>query len=241
MAEHSNISKPNTDCIPELPSYWKKLNFAKLLSLPTAFVSISQANSLYYERGAQGSERQWERGSLENTIKVAKACREVGYRFYWIDYDIFRKAHGYPMTPMDEMQYDFWDGAAKGKGEEYLVWDGELVDDLKALVKPGDECFKELALESSFCGTQLPLSLARHGIKTIIFCGLHLDWCIEGNARAARDNGFMPIVVGDACGCQKAEDEPAAMRRITTFFAPVLSTNAVIAHISQAREGRKAA
>jgi hypothetical protein len=31
------------------------------------------------------------------------------------------------------------------------------------------------------------------------------------------------------------------MRRITTFFAPVLSANAVIAHIWQAKEGKKAA
>ena len=74
MAEKSSISKSNSQHIPELPSYWKKLNFAELLSLPTAFVSISQANSLYYAKGAQGSERHWERGSLENTIKVAKAC-----------------------------------------------------------------------------------------------------------------------------------------------------------------------
>jgi nicotinamidase-related amidase len=241
MAEKSSVSKPNTQHIPELPSYWKKLNFVELLSLPTAFISISQANSLYYAKGAQGSERHWERGSLENTIKVAKACREQGHRFYWIDYDIFRKAHGYPMTLMDEAQYDFWDQAAKGKDEEYLTWDGELVDDLKALVRSGDECFKELALESSFCGTQLPLSLARHGIKTLIFCGLHLDWCIEGNARAARDNGLMPIVVGDACGCQKAEDEPAAMRRITTFFAPVLPAEVVAGYIREAKPARKAA
>ena len=33
----------------------------------------------------------------------------------------------------------------------------------------------------------------------------------------------MPIVIGDACACQKPEDEAAAMRRINNFFAPVIS------------------
>jgi hypothetical protein len=35
------------------------------------------------------------------------------------------------------------------------------------------------------------------------------DWCIEGNARAARDNGYLPIVIGDATGTQKPVHLPA--------------------------------
>ncbi|MGH8670951.1 MAG: cysteine hydrolase [Burkholderiales bacterium] len=241
MAQKSTVSKPNTDSIPDLAPYWKKLDLAELLALPSAFVSISQCNSLYYEKGAQGSERHWERGNLENTVKVAKACRQAGSKFYWIGYDIFRKSHGYPMTPMDEVQYSAWEELGKGKDEAYKKWDGELVDDLKALVQTGDEEFFELALESSFCGTQLPLSLARNNIKTIVLCGIHLDWCIEGNARAARDNGLMPIVVGDACACQRAEDEPAALRRINAFFAPVISADRCVALIKESMKRRKAA
>jgi nicotinamidase-related amidase len=75
----------------------------------------------------------------------------------------------------------------------------ELVDELKVLVRPGDLQFNELALQSSFIGTQLPLELSRKRIETIVFTGIHLDWCIEGNARQARDNGQLPIVIGDAC------------------------------------------
>jgi hypothetical protein len=35
-------------------------------------------------------------------------------------------------------------------------------------------------------GTQLPLELSRKGVKVIVLTGIHLDWRIEGNARAAR-------------------------------------------------------
>jgi nicotinamidase-related amidase len=92
-------------------------------------------------------------------------------------------------------------------------------------VQPGDLQFNELALQSSFTGTQLPLELSRKRVEVIVFTGIHLDWCVEGNTRAARDNGYLPIVIGDACDCQKSEDEPAALRRINNFFAPVLSSD----------------
>jgi hypothetical protein len=32
----------------------------------------------------------------------------------------------------------------------------------------------------------------------------------------------LPIVIGDACACQKPEQEAAAMHRINNFFAPVI-------------------
>ena len=41
--------------------------------------------------------------------------------------------------------------------------------------------------------------------------GIHLDWCIEGNARAARDHGYLPIVIGDACGDVSDEAHERAM------------------------------
>ena len=50
----------------------------------------------------------------------------------------------------------------------------------------------------------------------------------------------MPIVVGDASACRRSEDEPAAMRRINNYFAPVLSTDRVIALIDEAARRKQA-
>ena len=58
--------------------------------------------------------------------------------------------------------------------------------------------------------------------------GIHLDWCVEGNARAARDHGLLPIVIGDATGTHDPADEAAAFRRINSFFAPVISSQQFI-------------
>ena len=43
--------------------------------------------------------------------------------------------------------------------------------------------------------------------------------------RAARDNGLLPIVIGDACGAQLPEQEAATFDRINRFFAPVITAD----------------
>jgi nicotinamidase-related amidase len=85
-----------------------------------------------------------------------------------------------------------------------------------------------MALQTAFVGTMLPLELSRKRVEVIVLTGIHLDWCIEGNARSARDNGYLPIVIGDACACQKPEQDAAALERINNFFAPVISSETFV-------------
>lgn len=229
----TNALGPNTSLIPPPGPGWTGLDLVDVLSRPTAFISISQVNSLYSPDGAQADERQWERGSLENTVAVARAARETGARFFWIGYDIFRG--DYPKTAMDASQYASWEEPFGDWDAEKRVWDGELTPELKALVEPGDLEMKEVALQSSFVGTSLEMHLRREGVETLLFTGMHLDWCIEGNARQARDLGYMPIVIGDACACEHREDEAAAMRRINNYFAPVISAEKAIQLMREAR------
>ena len=219
--------------VPDLPKQWKSLDLVNILSQPAAFISISQCNSLYRPEGAQGGEKQWERGTLEKTIEIANACREANMKFFWIGYDVFRE--DYPMTDLDRAQYGGWSDAfdSKNRTTDYKKWDGKLVDELKEISRPEDTEFFEYAHQSSFVGTPLKLMLKRAGIKTIVLCGIHLDWCIEGNARAARDEGYMPIVIGDACSCQDAADDIDTMNRINRIVCPVLSASQAVNMIAQ--------
>lgn len=209
--------------IPGLAPHWRKLDLREILKRTAAFVSISQTNSVYEPWGAQGHENHRARGSLEATIRVVKAARRAKnfVSFNWVGYSVFRE--DYPKTIFDEVQYASW---VEGKNftPEQKQLDNELVPELKALVEPGDNLFNELALQSCFIGTPLPLELARKRVEVIVFTGIHLDWCVEGNVRAARDHGYLPIVIGDATGCQRPEDEAAAMDRINRYFAPVISS-----------------
>ena len=56
--------------IPELAPQWKKLDLGKILSLPAAYVSISQTHSVYDPGGVQSGGKHRERGSLPATVKV---------------------------------------------------------------------------------------------------------------------------------------------------------------------------
>ena len=198
-------------------------------------MSVSQNKSLYDTGGAQAAERQRESGSLPATVKVVNAARKPSNfkSFSWIGYEVF--SENYPQTDFDRVQYASW---TKGLNftPEMKKWDNELVGELRALVRPGDNEFNELALQTAFAGTMLPLELSRKKIQTIVLTGIHLDWCIEGNARAARDAGYLPIVIGDACACQKPEQEAAAMERINNFFARVISSDRFVELLSKRYE-----
>lgn len=218
--------------IPELAPQWKKLNLANILKKNAAFVSISQNNCLYESKGGLGHEDHRSRGSLPATIKVVEAARKANnfVSFNWVGYNIYRE--DYPKSAFDEVQYETWVEDIEVT-EEKISWDNELVHELKELVKPTDLEFHECALQTAFVGTQFPLELARKKVEVIVFTGVHLDWCIEGNVRLARDHGYLPIVIGDATGCEKPEQESAAMERINNIFAPVISAEDFVKLLEQ--------
>src|ERR1700730_16445925 len=220
------------NAIPPLAAQWNELDLAEILSRPAAYMSVSQNKSLYDASGGQAAERHRERGSLPATVKVVTAARKASNfkSFNWIGYEVFRE--NYPQSDFDRVQYASW---TKGLNftPEMKKQDNDLVGELRAMVRPGDNEFNELALQTAFAGTQLPLELARKRVQTIVLTGIHLDWCIEGNARAARDAGYLPIVIGDACACQKPEQEAAAMQRINNFFAPVISSDRFVELLSR--------
>lgn len=227
-----NKNQGGIHAIPELAPQWKKLNLAEILKRKAAFTSVSQNKCLYEEEGALGHENHRARGSLPATIKVLKAARKADnfVSFNWVGYDIYRD--DYPKTIFDEVQYNSWTEGLEVT-EEKRKWDNELPDELQELVAPEDSHFRECALQTAFVGTPLPVELARKGVEVIVFTGLHLDWCIEGNTRLARDHGYLPIVIGDATGCEKPEDEAAAMERINNIFAPVISADKFIELLEQ--------
>src|SRR5207247_26419 len=148
--------------------------------------------------------------------------------------EIFRQQ--YPSTPMDEAQYRHWT-EDKPWDEARMRWDADLVDEVKASMRPGDAEMLYTSLGNVFIGTPLVPCLNAWGIRTLILCGNHLDWCIEQAARSARDLGYMPLVIGDTCAAGRQEDEAPTLSRINNFFAPVISTETAIELVKKAAGG----
>jgi nicotinamidase-related amidase len=227
--------------IPQRHPQWKNLDLANLLTSPTAFIPIGQANSLLSPDGAQKDERLWERcrrkgGVLDNTLRLAKAAREVGCKMVWFRYEIFRKR--YPATAIDEAQYRYWEESKPPLSDAQKKWDAELIDEVKRLMLPEDPDILYMSLTNIFLGTPLQAQLSMWGVKTVLLCGYHLDWCVESAARTARDLGFMPIVIGDASACGREEDEAPTLERIDRFFAPVVSTGEMLELMQRAKGKR---
>ncbi|RAV11711.1 cysteine hydrolase [Mycolicibacterium sp. GF69] len=222
----------NVDAIPPLAQHWQQLDFREILSRPAAFLSVSQSNSLYKPGGVQYGEGHARRGSLEATVKAVNAARSTPnfVSFNWIGFSIFR--HDYPKTDFDRVQYDSWTGHIDATPEQ-IAWDDALVDELRDLVEPGDNELYEKALQTAFVGTDLPGTLSRQRVEVVVITGIHLDWCIEGNARAARDYGLLPIIIGDATGAAHPDQEPAAFRRINDYFAPVITSDQFAAWVKR--------
>jgi nicotinamidase-related amidase len=220
----TTFAPSNVASIPPLAPQWQSLDLREILSRPAAFLSISQSNSVYKPGGVQYAEGHDRRGSLPATIKVVKAARQAPnfVSFNWVGYTVFRDQ--YPQTCFDAAQYNSWTGHIDATPEQ-VAWDDALVDELRELVEPGDTELYEKALQTAFVGTDLPIQLARKKVEVIVITGIHLDWCVEGNARAARDHGYLPIIIGDATGTQSPEQEPAAFERINNFFAPVITSD----------------
>jgi len=221
----------NVASIPPLAEHWQQLDFREILSRPAAFLSVSQSNSLYKPGGVQYAEGHALRGSLEATVKSVKAARQAPNftSFNWIGFTVFRDS--YPKTDFDRVQYDGWTGHIDATPEQ-IAWDDALVGELRELVQPGDNELYEKALQTAFVGTDLPGTLNRQKIEVVVITGIHLDWCIEGNARAARDNGLLPIIIGDATGAVRPDQEPAAFQRINDFFAPVITSDQFVEWVS---------
>lgn len=222
----------NFDSIPPLAEQWRSLDLREILARPAAFLSVSQSNSLYRPGGVQYAEGHALRGSLEATVASVRAARRSPnfVSFNWIGYSVFRD--GYPKTAFDEAQYGSWTGEIAATPEQ-IAWDDALVPELRELVEPGDNELYEKALQTAFVGTDLPLELARKKVEVVVITGIHTDWCVEGNARAARDNGLLPIVIGDATGTNDPRTERSTFERINNFFAPVISSRDFIGLVTR--------
>lgn len=230
--------------VPALHPQWANVDLAEILSLPTAYLVIGNNNSTLTESGSLASERLWERGrwpggSIGNTVKMVHACRAAGIRLFVGARPAGFRKHP-PQTPMDKSQYDYWARGKEHWTDEQERWNWETVAELRELMQPEDQVIHYSTLGNIFLGTMLPNYLNMLGIRTVLVSGYHLEWCVEQATRACRDLGFMPIVVGDAGGCGREQDEGPTLERLNNFFAPVVSTDAAIALIGEGARRREA-
>lgn len=84
---------------------------------------------------------------------------------------------------------------------------------------------------SAFFGTSLAATLTANGIDTLIITGLTTSGCIRATCIDTVSNGFIPIVVADACGDRHEAPHDANLFDMNAKYADVVDEATVINHL----------
>lgn len=86
---------------------------------------------------------------------------------------------------------------------------------------------------SAFFGTVLAATLAANDVDTLIITGVTTSGCIRATCVDTMSNGFIPIVVADACGDRHVAPHEANLFDMNAKYADVVSEAEVLAYLQQ--------
>ena len=87
---------------------------------------------------------------------------------------------------------------------------------------PGDVVITKQGA-SAFFGTELASTLRSMSVDTLVITGVSTSGCVRATATDALQNGFIPIVVRDACGDRDARPHEASLFDLDAKYADVVS------------------
>lgn len=97
-----------------------------------------------------------------------------------------------------------------------------------SLAPRADEVVITKQYASAFFGTSLGSTLSALGVDTVLITGYSTSGCVRATALDALQNGFIPVVVADACGDRDARVQAANLFDLAAKYADVQPSEAVI-------------
>ena len=104
----------------------------------------------------------------------------------------------------------------------YTAVEGE-----RTIMEPGDFVITKHQW-GAFYGTELDLQLRRHGITSIVLCGIATNIGVESTARFAFEYGFNQIFVEDAMAAMSAEEHALTVAKIFPRIGLVKKTGEIL-------------
>ena len=96
-----------------------------------------------------------------------------------------------------------------------------------------DELVVSKQYPSAFFGTSLASDLQGMGVDTLIITGVTTSGCIRATCVDAMSNGFIPIVVADACGDRHEAPHEANLFDMNAKYADVIGESETIEYLQQ--------
>lgn len=114
---------------------------------------------------------------------------------------------------------------------------GSPMGNFAAGIEPrDDELVVSKQYPSAFFGTSLASTLRAKGIDTLIITGLTTSGCIRASCVDALSNGFIPIVVADACGDRHEAPHKANLFDMQAKYAEVWSEADVCDYLTKSAQ-----
>lgn len=184
----------------------------------TALVIIDMQRDFVEPGGfgeALGNDTSPLQAVIEPTARVLAAAREAGLLVVHT-----REGHRPDLA-------DLWPAKhRRGEGDDVLrIGDDGPMGRLLVRGERGHDIVPELAPipgepvidkpgKGSFYATDLEVLLRRHGIETLIVCGVTLEVCVHTTVREANDRGFDAVVLSDCVGSYFPEFQRVGLEMI---------------------------
>ncbi|MBV5315248.1 MAG: cysteine hydrolase [Prolixibacteraceae bacterium] len=98
----------------------------------------------------------------------------------------------------------------------------QIIDELKEFVQE-DDILIDKEKYSAFYKTQLHVILKKRNIKTLIFCGVTTNICVESSIRDAFEYDYVPILISDCTSSLNEDLEQYSIDIIRAVFGFVIS------------------
>tara|TARA_R110001606_G_scaffold74168_15_gene171788 strand:+ start:8873 stop:9496 length:624 start_codon:yes stop_codon:yes gene_type:complete len=95
-----------------------------------------------------------------------------------------------------------------------------------------DEIVVTKQYASAFFGTSLAASLTAISIDSLFISGFSTSGCVRASALDAMQNGFVPMVVADACGDRDERPHESSLFDLSQKYAEVISEAEAITHMA---------
>jgi biuret amidohydrolase len=160
---------------------------------------------------------------LPNTLALLEFARLRGMRRVFVTY-------GSEVSDYSDLGPELR-GICEATGNRVGRREHELLDELA--VRPDERVVNKLTM-SAFTSTPLELILHTYGSRTLLFCGVSTDMCVEASMRDAADRGFRCVLVEDACGADLPAAHDAACRVLGRLYGEVRTTSEVLERLAAA-------
>lgn len=105
-----------------------------------------------------------------------------------------------------------------------LEWGNPLGDLIPDLARNPNEIMVTKQYPSAFFGTSLAATLTAMGTDTVLLTGLTTSGCVRATCVDSMSNGFITLVVGDACGDRADGPHHSNLYDMSAKYADLITT-----------------